>query len=93
MPYGSPTRYKSMRDFINEANGNYPVIPPSSAPKAELTPRDLRYGIVTYPWNYQSVIELESSRGMFVSIKLDKDEPYYGEFGTATFYCYSENET
>jgi len=92
VPYGNPTVYKSMRDFIREANGNHPIIPPSGAPQDIINSRDLRYGTLTYPWNYQSVITLESSKGMEIEIRLKNDLPYYGEFGDATFYCYSEDE-
>lgn len=92
VPYGKTTTYKSMRDFIREANGNYPPIPASQAPKEQLTERDLRYDCVTYPWNYQSLIRLMSSKGMYVQISLKDHRPFSGEFGDATFYCFVEED-
>lgn len=93
VPYGTPTEYNGMRDFIREANGNYPAIPRSEAPRNEITARDLRYDAITFPWNYQSVITVSSLAGMYISIRLLHDIPYYGEFGDATFYCFSEDDT
>jgi hypothetical protein len=93
VPYGTPTEYNGMRDFIREANGNYSPIPRSEAPQAFITPRDLRHDAITFPWNYQSVITVSSLAGMYISIRLLHDIPYYGEFGDATFYCYSEDDT
>jgi len=92
VPFGAAIRYKSMKDFINEANGSYPSIPPSKAPSELRGERDMQYGVITYPWDYQAVISLYSSAGMQVRIKLLNDQPYYGEFGTATFYCFSQED-
>lgn len=85
-----PIRYKSMMDFINEANGAYPYIPSSKAPK--LTERDLHKDVITYPWYYQAVVAVPSSVGACVQIKLLHDRPYYGERGVATFYCLSKDD-
>ena len=81
--------YKSMSDFIDEANGALPVIPASSA--QQKTFRDLTVDVVTYPWNYRSVLALHSSLGMEVRVYLENDVPYTGK-ATATFYTFSLGE-
>lgn len=82
-------KYKTMHNFIDEANGSLPVIPMSSA--QEKTWRDLPADVVTYPWNYRFQKILHSAYGMEVRIYLEHDEPFAG-YSTATFYCSSESE-
>jgi hypothetical protein len=84
VPYGNPAVYKTMKDFINEANGALPSIPATA--NINKTWRDLEDDVVTYPWNYQAVTELKSSVGAEIRISLAHNEVFDG-FATATFYC------
>lgn len=90
--FRGPLRYKSMGDFMNEANGTYPGIPPTTAPKEFKKGRDLENAVITFPWRYQSVVSLFSSAGMYVVMEMQNDVPLYGEFATATFYGFSEDD-
>lgn len=85
-----PVEYKTLFDYANESNGVYPVIPGTK--NNSPTWRDSRSALVTFPWNYQSVIPLSGAAGMFVRIYLVNDTPFDGEFSTATFYCYSKDD-
>lgn len=89
IPLGDPTIYKSMMDYINEANGALPVIPKTTT--SNPTWRDLKFNIETYPWHYQALTELKSSYGMEVRITLQHHEEFSG-YATATFYCLSYND-
>jgi hypothetical protein len=87
-PYTDPVTYKTLMDYINEANGAYPEI----AAMGGSSWRNLPQAVVTFPWNYQAVTELKSSLGMEIRIKLEHELPFTGTTATATFYCLSENE-
>lgn len=87
IPLGT-TRYKTMYDFQAEANGGMPVIPAIGGPSW----RGIQNPIIVFPWNYAALMNLYSSSGMEIRIKLQHDVPFDGEFGTATLYCLSEDE-
>ena len=88
IPLGDATVYKTMSDYINEANGAYPEI----AQMGGGGWRGCAQGIVTFPWNYIALTDLISSYGMEIRIFLEHDAPFTGAIATATFYCFSENE-
>jgi hypothetical protein len=87
-PYGDPVVYKTLMDYINEANGAYPEI----AAMGGSGWRNMAQGVATFPWTYQAVTELKSSLGMEIRIKLEHETPFDGATATATFYCLSEVE-
>lgn len=80
-------RYKTMYDFVNEANGSYPTIPAIGGPS-----RGIRTGILELPWRYQAVKMLRSSMGMKVEVYLQNGKPCDGALGTLIFLCLSEAE-
>jgi len=84
----STTKYKSMIDFVNEANGALPAIPALGGEGW----RGLATPIHVFPWRYQAMTALNSSTGIEVRIKLEHDIPFGGEVATATFYCLSQDE-
>lgn len=88
IPLGNPTKYKTMMDFINEANGAYPLIPASGGPGW----RGLPQGVITYPWDYAALTAVPASLGMEIEVKLEHDTPFTGAVSTAAFYCLSEPE-
>lgn len=84
VPLGDPTVYKTLQDFINEANGAYPVIPPNGGAK-----RGTPVATHTFPWLYanaQAAIGIDYARGMEVEVKLKNDRAFEGFAATATFY-------
>jgi len=87
LPLGDPVRYKTMMDYINEANHALPQIPALGGPGWRGSP-----AINVFPWNYQAVTNLESSSGLEIRIRLLNDVPFGGSVATATFYCLSVNE-
>lgn len=84
MPYGQPTKYKTMRDFINESNRSYPLVYKSTA--QNLGWRDLSRNLQIFVWDYQSAMEIPASVGAEIRVFLEHNEPYEGS-ATATFYC------
>lgn len=87
-PYGNPSVYKTMQDFVNEANGVFPSIPIIGGAGWRGSPK----AIYTFPWNYIAMTEIKSSLAMSVSVKLQHDVPFGGTSATATFYCTSQDE-
>lgn len=90
IPLTTPTRYKTMHNFLSESNGSFPVIP-ASTDNSPHTQRDLRSDVLTFPWDYQASIPVYSSMGMQIRMSLLNDRPMRGDFATATFYCFSES--
>jgi len=90
IPLGNPVVYKTMADYINEANGAKPPIPATT--EGSPTWRDLTVDVVTYPWDYQAVTELSGAAGMEVRVSLEHDVELGGMIATATFYCLSYSE-
>lgn len=82
IPVINPMVYKTMFDFINDCDGNYPVLPSFSTSSWRGLPQD----ILTIPWNYAAVIELIGANGMQLEVFLDHDEPFGGTSATGTFY-------
>lgn len=82
-------KYKTMRDFYNDANGTYPELPALGGAGW----RGMTQPTNTFPWVYQSMTDLTASYGMEVRIRLEHDIPFDGEFATATFYCLSITES
>jgi len=76
--------YKTMGDFINEANGAYPTIPQIGGPV-----RGTSSPILEIPWVYRTAINLYHSKGMEVRVSLEHDIPCRGDMGTIAFYCVS----
>lgn len=87
VPVEPATVYKTIRDFVDEARGVYPIVPAIGGIERGLTNTH-----VVFPYNYKTVKELQSSYGVEIRIWLSSDQSYSGEFGTATFYCTSKDE-
>lgn len=88
IPLAAPNKYKKIHDFINEANGTYPVIPIVGGN----TWRGMTKEIITFPWNYVARTDIHSSYGMQIKISMENNIEQGGELATATFYALSENE-
>jgi len=88
IPIGSPTIYKTMMNYIDEANGAMPEIPPMGGAGW----RGTSQAVQIFPWRYQAMTELVSSYGMEIRIQLQHETPFGGDVATATFYCLSEPE-
>lgn len=90
LPLGQPVKYKTVFDLIVESSGAFPIIPktPTSTPGW----RDLKEDIIVFKWPYdtQATIDVRSSWGMDVEIKLENNRPCEGSVAVATFYGISE---
>ena len=80
--YGE-TSYKSMRNFVDEALGSYPVIPVIGGDEG----RGLTAAIYGFPFRYGTIRRLTSASGLELRIRLAHDIQFTGEHATATFYC------
>jgi len=80
------TTYKTLDNYIEEANGCYPVIPAMGGTRGFSQDR------MTFPFKYAMIKELLPSYGLEIRVWLEGDVPFGGEYGTATFYCTSRDE-
>lgn len=88
IPLGNPTKYKSMSDYQNDAVRSYPGYPAIGGSNWRGAP----VGTLVMDWDYLKAKPLYSSYGMELRVSLEHDEPFEGFYGTATFYCGSEDE-
>lgn len=82
MLYGA-TQYRSMRNFVDEALGSYPVVPAIGGDEG----RGLPSAIYGFPFRYGTMRRLTSATGLELRIRLLRDIPFGGSHCTATFYC------
>ena len=88
IPVATPTAYKTMMDWMNDADGNYAPMPKVGGSGW----RGMAADILTLPWNYLATIQLKPSIEMQLEVRLEHDEPFGGTYAVATFYCLVEDE-
>jgi hypothetical protein len=88
VPYGDPTVYKHVRDFVDEAEGVYPTVPAIGGNSG----RGLSQPHVIFPFNYKTIKTLVYSYGAEIRVSLLSHKEFGGEFATASFYCTSQDE-
>jgi hypothetical protein len=81
------TTYKTAGDYVDEARGAFPSMPPFGG----LT-RGLQKGTLTLPFKYLQLKELRSSLGLEIRVWLEEGISFGGERATAAFYCSSYSE-
>lgn len=76
------TSYKKITNFIDEALGSFPIIPAIGG-----IDRGTQNPVYGFPFRYGTVREALSSQGIELRVKIKNDQPFGGEYCTATFYC------
>jgi hypothetical protein len=76
------TRYKTIRNMIDESLGSYPVIPAIGGESI----RGMDSPIYGFPFRYGTVRSLSSAYGVEIRVRLENDVVYGGTHATATFY-------
>lgn len=74
--------YKNIKDVIGAANLGQGYIPSIDI---------LTQNIIVFPFNYATVKSLKDSDGAELRVRILDDQPFLGEFATATFYVLSED--
>lgn len=86
VPVDKPILYKTIRDFLADSNGSFPVIPALSSS----TWRGMSGESVVLQWDYTFGTRLLSAYGMEVHVSLQGDKPYGGDMALVTLYGGSE---
>lgn len=89
-PYGDPTLYQTMYDYINEASLSYPSIPQMGGSSWRGMTGPVR--IFRWPYSERGTTDLKSSLAMEIRVSLENDVEFGGDFAVATFYGTSETE-
>lgn len=76
------TSYKTVKNFIDEAIGSYPVIKSFGGPQ-----RGIISDVYGFPFRYGTVRTLKSSQGVELRVRLRHDRPFSGSYATTTIYC------
>lgn len=74
------TRYKTIRNFVDEALGSYPVVPAMGGL------RGFQYPIYGFPFRYGTIRSMLSSAGLELRVRMENDVACSGEHALATFY-------
>lgn len=82
MMVASPDCYKTIYDFINDANKAYPLIPPLGGSGW----RGSKKSVYVFAWDFQTTTDLDSTYGVELRVRLEHDTPFGGTFATGTFY-------
>ena len=88
-PYGDPSLYKTIQDFVNESNLSYPSIPALGGTGW----RGLAQPMSLFAWDYLALMTLKASQMAEIRISLGHDTPFAGTAAYATFYCLSRDES
>lgn len=81
------TSYKTVKNFIDEAIGSYPVVKAFGGPQ-----RGVASDVYGFPFRYGTVRTLRSSQGVELRVKLRHDRPFSGSYATTTMYCTVHDE-
>jgi hypothetical protein len=79
----SRAMYKSFMDYLNEAQGNYPVVPSGFITGS----RGLNVDMIQLPWNWLGIKLLKSSQLAEIRMWLENGNVFTNGIATATFYC------
>jgi hypothetical protein len=84
----SRTAYKGFMDYLNEAQGNYPIVPANFVTGA----RGISVDMIQIPWNWLGVKVLKASQGAEVRMRLENGNVFTNGICSCTFYCTIEEE-
>jgi len=85
IPLVNPIKYKTLKDFYNDAVRAYPKMSALGGSNW----RSANFEAVVLDWDYVSAVRLHGTYGMEIRVELEHNEPVQGTFATATFYCVS----
>lgn len=86
IPISGEEKYKTIRDFIADAEKAYPLIPVLTG--AGESWRHVQEELLIFRFDYTSraATDMVSSYGMEIRVWLENDIPYLGDYAVGTFY-------
>jgi hypothetical protein len=84
----TPDVYKTMADFINDANKAYPAYPAFD----EAHWRGSKRPVYIFAWDFQTTTDFPAAYGAELHVRLEHDQPHVGTFATGTFYYIRQSE-
>ena len=89
VPVAEATIYKTWRDFVEEAEAAFPVVPALGGGDPARSVAEH----ISFPYHYLTGKSLYYSMGLEIRVWLENDTPFTGTFGTVTFRCSVFSET
>lgn len=77
-----PNKYKGPKDYLNESNGSFPVVPAFGG---------LNNDVLILVWDYLSRTNIVGNYGMRIVLGTENNNAHTGEIATATFYGVTRN--
>ena len=90
IPLGSPRRYQTMMDYINEAQRAYAEFPAIGGGSWRGLQQKVQ--ILRWPYQEEATRDLMAAAGMEVRIRLENDNEFGGTNAYVTLYAMSEEE-
>lgn len=85
IPISGPEKYKTISDFICDAEKSYPIIPTFGQGDSWRMMTQERV-IFRFDYTQRASTDIISSAGMEIRIWLENDVPFNGEYAVGTFY-------
>jgi hypothetical protein len=85
-PLSGVERYKSMTDYIADAEKAYPLIPVFGGASGNWRMNQVEVSIFWFDYTARAATDLYSSLSMEIRVWLDDDQEFDGSFAVGTFY-------
>jgi hypothetical protein len=86
IPISGAEKYKTLNDFIADAEKAYPVIPVMTGAGDSWRMYQQERIIYRFDYTSRAATDMLSSYGMEIRVWLENDVPYEGEYAVGTFY-------
>lgn len=93
IPISSAEKYKTMSDFIADAEKSYPLIPVMTGSGDAWRMHTEEILIFRFDYTQRASTDMYASYGMEIRVWLENDVPYEGEYAVGTFYGRKEVES
>lgn len=92
IPISGAEKYKTMNDFIADAEKSYPLVPVMTGAGDSWRMYQQERVIYRFDYTQRATTDMLASYGMEIRVWLENDVPYEGEYAVGTFYGVKADE-
>lgn len=92
IPISNAEKYKTLNDFIADAEKSYPLVPVMTGAGDSWRMYEEERVIYRFDYTLRAATDMYASYGMEIRVWLENDIPYEGEYAVGTFYGVKVNE-